>query len=100
MAGTIDEVPALLRSHGMADIAVEWELMQEVLALYASDEDRFLSEDGEPYGSIPTEAGIKARQHRAAFQRREAAASADSEDSAGLSPEAAGFAAEGQVLPE
>lgn len=73
---TIDEVPALLRAHGLSDIAVEWELMQEVLALYVSDEDRFLREDGEPY-CIPTEAGMKARQHRAAFQRRKASVSAD-----------------------
>lgn len=71
MPKTIDDTPDFLRANGFHDIAVEWELMQEVLALYADDEDRFLKEDGEPY-CIPTEAGMKARQHRAAFRRREA----------------------------
>lgn len=71
---TIDDVPSILRAAGLADIATEWELMQEVLAFYANDEDEFLRDVGEPYGGIPTEAGMKARQHRAAFQRRKAAA--------------------------
>jgi hypothetical protein len=75
---TIDEVPALLRSKGLADVAAEWELMQEVLALYANAEDRETSaiiESGVDYdgafSGIPIDAGIKARQHRASFQRRE-----------------------------
>jgi hypothetical protein len=74
---TLDDVPAALRRLGWGGIAQEWELMQEVLAFYANDEDRTLREEGEPYGSIPTEVGIKARQHRASFQRREAAAKPD-----------------------
>jgi hypothetical protein len=79
--GTIDEVPALLRKKGMADVAAEWELMQEVLGLYANAEDRetkAMIESGEDwdgaFSGIPIDAGIKARQHRASFQRREAAA--------------------------
>lgn len=79
MTSTIDDVPSILRTNGLDDIAAEWELMQEVLALYADDEDRFLKEDGEPY-CIPTEAGMKARQHRAAFCRREAAQTFDQPD--------------------
>jgi hypothetical protein len=70
---SIDDVPAALRAIGWTNIAAEWALMQEVLAFYANDEDRTLREEGEPYGTIPTEVGIKARQHRASFQRREAA---------------------------
>jgi hypothetical protein len=76
---SIEEVPTLLRKNGLADVAVEWELMQEVLALYANAEDRStqaMIESGEDYddafSSIPIDAGIKARQHRTAFKRREA----------------------------
>ena len=79
MTDTIDEVPELLRKHGFADAAAEWELMQEVLALYANAEDRetkAMTESGEDwdgaFSGIPIDAGIKARQHRASFQRREA----------------------------
>lgn len=68
---TLDGIPAALRSIGWETIAHEWELMQEVLALYANDEDRASKGDGEPFGTIPTEAGMKARTHRAAFRRRE-----------------------------
>ncbi|KJS36091.1 MAG: hypothetical protein VR70_14495 [Rhodospirillaceae bacterium BRH_c57] len=78
MAGTIDDMIDEIRAAGLGDIATEVELMQEVLAFYANDEDRFLREDGEPFGSIPTEVGMKARQHRASFQRRESAASGGS----------------------
>jgi hypothetical protein len=38
-----------------------------IVAFYATDEDRFPKD--EPF-SIPTEVGIKARQQRAAFNRR------------------------------
>ncbi|CAH2606263.1 conserved protein of unknown function (plasmid) [Rhodovastum atsumiense] len=69
--GDIDTVPAALRRIGWPHVAAEWERMQKVLALYASDESRYLCGQGEPYGSITTEAGIKARQHRAALLRRE-----------------------------
>lgn len=94
MTDSIDEVPALLRKNGLADIAAEWELMQEVLAFYANDEDRYMKaavayeegrdppdDAGEPFGSIPTEVGMKARQHRAAFQRREPVTPSDDEHS-------------------
>ena len=76
----IDGVPSVLRARGLIDIAAEWELMQEALTQYANDEDRYLNEaecdgnSGEPFGSISTEVGIKARQHRGAFQRRVAGA--------------------------
>lgn len=35
------------------------------LGTYANDEDAYLAGHGEPYGSIPTEVGIIARQARA-----------------------------------
>ncbi|MEH2568940.1 hypothetical protein [Bradyrhizobium sp. AZCC 2289] len=44
--------------------------MQEVQAFYANNEDRLPKEQAEPSGNIPTEVGMKARQHRTAFQRR------------------------------
>jgi hypothetical protein len=78
MPTTIDEVPALLREKGLPDVAAEWELMQEVLALYANAEDRStqeMIESGEDYddafSGIPIDAGMKARQHRASFRKRE-----------------------------
>lgn len=74
MARSIDEMTDEIRAAGLPDIAREVELMQEVLAFYANDEERYLRENGEPYGSIPSEVGMKARQHRAAFQRREVTA--------------------------
>jgi hypothetical protein len=49
-------------------------LLEEVCAFYANDEDRFLKDDGEPYGSIPTEVGMVARAARARFNARERAA--------------------------
>jgi len=73
---TLDNVPALLKAHGLDDVAAEWALMQEVLSLYANDEDASAN-GGEPYGSIPTEAGMKARQHRAAYQRATSTKSAE-----------------------
>jgi hypothetical protein len=84
---SIEEVPAMLRRRGMSDLAAEWERMQEVLAFYADAEDNYLKgaiayeegrdppdDVGEPFGRIPTEVGMKARQHRASFLKREAAA--------------------------
>jgi len=48
----------------MDELIAELHILEEVCAIYADDEDRFLAGDGEPYGSIPTEAGIKARAAR------------------------------------
>lgn len=70
---TLDAIPAALRALGWDATAYEWELLQEVAALYAWDEDRTLRDEGEPYGAVPVEAGMKARQHQAAFLRREKA---------------------------
>lgn len=53
----------------------ELELLEEVCAIYAKDEDRYLKENGEPYGSIPTECGMKARSAAQRFYDREASAS-------------------------
>ncbi|MGQ3018763.1 hypothetical protein [Phenylobacterium sp.] len=50
----------------------EVHLLEEVCAFYANDEDQFL-DDGEPYGTIPTEVGLKARSARSRFMAREAA---------------------------
>jgi hypothetical protein len=54
------------------DMVGELYLLEEVCAWYASDEDRYLNEDGEPYGSFPTEVGLKARSARKRFEQREA----------------------------
>lgn len=50
----------------------ELHLLEEVCAFYANDEDKFNREDGEPFGSIPVEVGMKARQARERFIEREA----------------------------
>lgn len=50
----------------------ELELLEEVCAFYANDEDRCIKDEGEPYGSIPTEVGLKARSARRRFMDREA----------------------------
>lgn len=52
----------------------ELHLLEEVCAFYANDEDRFNREGGEPFGSIPVEVGMKARQARERFIEREARA--------------------------
>jgi hypothetical protein len=54
----------------------EVHLLEEVCARYADDEDRHLAGNGEAYGSIPAEAGMKARAARKRFKAREAAAQA------------------------
>lgn len=48
-------------------------LLEEVCARYADDEDAYLDGVGEPFGSITTECGMKARQARARWRRREGA---------------------------
>lgn len=53
-------------------LRAEQALADETLGLYATDEDEYLSGDGEPYGSIPTEAGMFARSRRRRHQEREA----------------------------
>lgn len=50
---------------------VELHLLEEVCAFYANDEDAFNREDAEPFGSIPVEVGMKARQARERFIERE-----------------------------
>ncbi|MBV1823343.1 hypothetical protein [Komagataeibacter oboediens] len=52
----------------------EIHLLEEVLAFYVKDEDRYLKEEGEAYGSIPTDVGIKARSAARRFHAREQAA--------------------------
>jgi hypothetical protein len=53
---------------------VELHILEEVCAFYANDEDSFNREGGEPFGSIPTEVGMKARQARERFIEREESA--------------------------
>jgi len=64
------------------DLEAELHLLEEVCAFYANDEDRYIRSRGEPYGSIPTEVGMKARSARHRFNEREASAEAD----AGIEP--------------
>jgi len=45
----------------IAELEEHCEHMASLLAAYVHDEDRFLKEDGEPYGSISTDVGIMAR---------------------------------------
>ena len=52
----------------------EMHLLEEVLAFYVKDEDRYLKGEGEPYGSIPTDVGLKARSAARRFHAREQAA--------------------------
>lgn len=54
----------------------ELHLLEEVCAFYTNDEDKFNRGDGEPFGSIPVEVGMKARQARERFIEREARATA------------------------
>ena len=60
------------------------ELQDDTLALYATDEDRFNRGQGEPYGLIPTEAGIVARAARYRVQLREAREVRAADDLRGL----------------
>lgn len=53
-------------------LVAELHLLEEVCAFYANDEDRYLAGDGEPFGSFPTEVGLKARSARERFNKREA----------------------------
>jgi hypothetical protein len=61
-------------------LVAELGLLEEVCAFYANDEDRYLADEGEPFGSIPTEVGLKARAARHRFDRREAAQREDDSD--------------------
>ena len=54
------------------ELIAELHLLEEVCAFYANDEDRYLEGDGEPFGSFPTEVGLKARAARHRFNEREA----------------------------
>ncbi|MFT8789028.1 hypothetical protein [Komagataeibacter saccharivorans] len=58
----------------MAAQNAEMHLLEEVLAFYVKDEDRYLKEEGEAYGSIPTDVGILARLAAGRFHTREQAA--------------------------
>jgi hypothetical protein len=53
------------------DLLAELHLLEEVCAIYANDEDRYLRDDGEPY-CIPPEVGMKARSARARYNARAA----------------------------
>jgi hypothetical protein len=53
-------------------LLAELHLLEEVCAFYANDEDEYLKGEGEPYGGIPTEVGLKARSARHRFVEREA----------------------------
>lgn len=50
----------------------ELHLLEEVCTFYTNDEDSFNREGGEPFGSIPVEVGMKARQARERFIQRDA----------------------------
>jgi hypothetical protein len=64
MAARIAELEALLGGSPPAapkELLAELSVLEDVCAAYARDEDRYLAGEGEPYGSIPTEIGMKAR---------------------------------------
>lgn len=67
--------PATVKDAAQHIDALERELalVDEALARYVNDEDAFLTDKGEAFGSITTECGIKARQARLRFWAREAA---------------------------
>ncbi|ACY33420.1 hypothetical protein [Comamonas thiooxydans] len=64
--GRARAAPAVGTSNAVAEV----HLLEEVCARYADDEDRYLAGNGEAYGSIPTEAGMKARAARKRFNSR------------------------------
>ncbi|UTC28748.1 hypothetical protein MARCHEWKA_02360 [Brevundimonas phage vB_BpoS-Marchewka] len=68
--------PAVVKDAAAHIAALETELalVDEALARYANDEDACLEGDGEPFGSITTECGMKAREARRRFLAREATA--------------------------
>jgi|GEM_PF-2319173 len=67
-----------LYTHPALDaLRVELELLEEVCARYADAEDAFLSDEGEPFGNITTECGMKARDARRRFRDRLAALQAE-----------------------
>ncbi|UTC28103.1 hypothetical protein GURKE_00710 [Brevundimonas phage vB_BpoS-Gurke] len=61
------------RDDDIATLRAELHLLEEVCACYADDEDAYLDGHGEPFGSITTECGMKARQARARWRAREEA---------------------------
>jgi len=65
-------VQLALAQQKLTDVEGELHLLEEVCAFYANDEDAAIDGD-EPYGSIPTEVGLKARSARKRFRDREAA---------------------------
>lgn len=54
-------------------LEAELALLDEVCARYADDEDRTIRGHSEPFGTISTECGLKARAARKRFRDREAA---------------------------
>lgn len=65
---------ALDASHQEVDaLRAELVLLDEVCAIYALDETRYLRDEGEPFGSVPTDAGLKAREAGRRYAKREAA---------------------------
>lgn len=56
----------------IAALEAELVMVDEALARYADNEDAFLADTGEPFGSITTECGMKAREARQRFRAREA----------------------------
>ena len=66
--------PAVVRdaAEHIAALEAELALVDEALARYADNEDACLDGVGEPFGSITTECGLKAREARRRFRAREA----------------------------
>ena len=50
-----------VRSHIEQAMALELECLRGLLSAYVADETRFNRGEGEPYGSISTETGMRAR---------------------------------------
>lgn len=54
------------------ELLSELHLLEEVCARYTDDEDAYLRDEGEPFGTISTECGLKARAARKRYLEREA----------------------------
>ena len=52
---------ALVRSHIQQAVAMEFEHLRSIISAYVADENRFNRGEGEAYGSITTETGMRAR---------------------------------------
>lgn len=67
--GDPDAFP-VYRGPASDELLNELHLLEEVCARYADDEEAYLRDDGEPFGTISTECGLKARAARKRYLAR------------------------------